>query len=265
MVKKICMLFMIILLISSVSAFSFEELLDINFIMGKSVLNRGPTVTLNRPADTQVVNNPVIFKWRYFDPEDDDMYYYILQIDDDPRFFSPVNYKGVGTEHRLTLEGGLYYWRVQAVNEFGGSFSDIWKFYVDPEAKICEDGTPYFECSNTRPNYCSAGILKNDCQRCGCSGLSSCQKDGSCLRLECVDGTAYGRCAVIKPFLCLDGELNEVCSVCGCKEGLVCALDEKCQLIETEVIVETEEEEILPRLSFLEKIAMFFKSLVLRE
>lgn len=262
--KKILILMVVILLISSVSAFSLDDFLDLELgvITGKSVDNREPSVTLSRPVDTQVVNNPVVFKWRYFDAEDDEMEFYILQIDDDRRFFSPENFKGVGTEAKVVLDEGLYYWRVKVVNEFGEKFSEVWEFYVDPKMKVCGDGSPYFECSVNKPFYCSAGRLKDDCQRCGCDIGSVCQPDGSCLVLNCVDGTKYGECALEKPVYCLDGSLRELCNICGCDDGFECGGDGSCEEIEGGEI----EPVIRPpvrELSFLERIAQFFKRLFL--
>ncbi|HJW97359.1 MAG TPA: hypothetical protein VJ485_04320 [archaeon] len=44
----------------------------------------------------------------------------------------------------------------------------------------CPDGTPYSQCSTTKPLYCSSGTLTNNCQTCGCPTGQSCQADGSC-------------------------------------------------------------------------------------
>ena len=155
---KLAIILILLLSCSAVFAFSLNDLFNFelgSFITGKSVDNRNPSVTLSRPVDTQVVNNPVVFKWRYFDAEDDKMDFFILQIDDDHRFFSPKNYKGVGIEFKQTLDEGTYYWRIKVVNKYGESFSNVWKFYVDPQMKVCDDGTPYFECSLEKPFYCS--------------------------------------------------------------------------------------------------------------
>ncbi|HJW96642.1 MAG TPA: hypothetical protein VJ485_00590, partial [archaeon] len=47
-------------------------------------------------------------------------------------------------------------------------------------AQTCPDGTPYSQCSTTKPLYCSSGTLINNCQACGCPSGQSCQADGSC-------------------------------------------------------------------------------------
>src|SRR3989344_4347769 len=110
--RNLILILLVILMGSSVSAFSFDDLFIVDlksFISGQVVNNKDPSVGLLRPTDTQVVNNPAVFKFRYFVPEDDKMDYFILQIDDDPRFFSPDNYKYVGEELKLTLkEEGLF-------------------------------------------------------------------------------------------------------------------------------------------------------------
>ncbi len=262
--KQITLLFVLFFL-SSASAFSFSDLFTMelgSFVTGHAVTNKPPSVTLSRPVDTQVVNNPIVFKWRYFDPEDDPLQFYILQIDDDTRFFSPQNYKGLGTEQTLSLDGGTYYWRVKVVNAYGERFSDIWEFYVDPHVKVCEDGTPYFVCSLNKPFYCSAGTLREDCERCGCDSGSNCQSGGSCLALTCNEGTLFGHCALNKPYYCANGKIQQVCSLCGCDQGFECTGTGQCELVVQET-TSVEPEPELPRLTFLERVALFFRSLFL--
>lgn len=51
----------------------------------------------------------------------------------------------------------------------------------------CADGTPFGECSATRPIYCQEGELVNDCAVCGCpDGQSSCLAGGTCVA-QCQD------------------------------------------------------------------------------
>ena len=255
---KIVIIFL--LSIGLVSAFSIDDFFDFS---GNIVDNKLPSVTLSRPIDTQVVNNPLVLKWRYFDPEDDEMDHFVLQIDDDPRFLSPESFFGVGESYEIILDkDGLYYWRVLVANDFGEKLSESWSFYLNVEMKVCEDGTPFFECSKSRPNYCGSGVLNEDCQRCGCFDSGVCQLDGSCLELKCTDNTIYGDCSTRKPFLCLNGNLREVCNVCGCDEGKVCMNDGSC----SEVIIEEEPEIIFPEPeetgpSVFERIIQFFVSL----
>ena len=112
-----------------VLAFSLGDLFQFSSITGEDVNNLEPSVTLNKPVSTQVVNNPVVFTWMYFDPENDPMNHFVLQIDEDPRFFSPVNYYGIGEEFTVTLKNeGEYYWRVLVVNDFGEKLSDSSSF-----------------------------------------------------------------------------------------------------------------------------------------
>src|SRR4030042_6229461 len=47
-------------------------------------------------------------------------------------------------------------------------------------AQTCSDGTPYSQCSSTKPLYCSSGTLINNCQACGCPTGQSCQAGGAC-------------------------------------------------------------------------------------
>ncbi|MFA6106503.1 MAG: glycosyl hydrolase 53 family protein [Patescibacteria group bacterium] len=46
--------------------------------------------------------------------------------------------------------------------------------------QVCSDSTPYNQCSAAKPQFCSQGILKNDCSRCGCPENFSCQNNGNC-------------------------------------------------------------------------------------
>jgi len=47
-------------------------------------------------------------------------------------------------------------------------------------SQTCSDGTPYSQCSTTKPLYCSSGTLTNNCQSCGCPSGQSCQAGGAC-------------------------------------------------------------------------------------
>ncbi len=44
----------------------------------------------------------------------------------------------------------------------------------------CSDGTPYGQCSVTKPLYCNNGILIDNCQICGCYDGQACKTDGIC-------------------------------------------------------------------------------------
>jgi len=252
-----------VLFVSIASAFSFAEILDDldEFITGRAVDNEEPRVYLNAPTDGQVVNGFIEFRWHYFDPEDDELIYSVLQIDDSRNFNSPTNYHVLGTSHKLRLnKEGTYHWRVQVVNDYGSKISESWSFYYNPKAKLCKDGTPYYECSGLKPQYCSGGVLRNDCVRCGCPSGGICQEDGSCVIQTCIDGTVYNECSVNKPWFCLDGELKEVCSICGCDEGYECKSDGTCERI-IPVVYEPPKPKIKRELSLIEKIANFFKKL----
>jgi len=78
----------------------------------------------------------------------------------------------------------------------------------------CIDGTEYGKCSVNKPQYCSNGILINNCSVCGCT-FGTCQLDGTC-DAKCSDKTAYGECSATKPLFCDNGVLVNNCSTCGC-------------------------------------------------
>jgi hypothetical protein len=44
----------------------------------------------------------------------------------------------------------------------------------------CSDGTAYGACSSSQPQYCSNGVLVNNCSLCSCSSGYSCNADGTC-------------------------------------------------------------------------------------
>ena len=45
----------------------------------------------------------------------------------------------------------------------------------------CQDGTPYDQCSTTKPLYCSNGNLRDDCSTCGCPSGNTCKVNGKCI------------------------------------------------------------------------------------
>jgi subtilisin family serine protease len=45
---------------------------------------------------------------------------------------------------------------------------------------MCSDGTPYGECSKTKPKFCQDGTLIDNCQVCGCPANYECQVSGEC-------------------------------------------------------------------------------------
>ncbi len=49
----------------------------------------------------------------------------------------------------------------------------------------CSDGTPFGQCSLTKPKYCGSGQLVDRCSLCGCpADKQSCQDDGTCQAVE---------------------------------------------------------------------------------
>jgi len=254
---------------SLVVGFSFADLFDVNYITGKIVNNRNPTIVLGAPSDGQVVGNPATFTWTYFDPEDDPMEEYALLIDDNMRFSSPIAYyglKGDSEKQYLPLEDGLYYWRVEIKNKFGTGVSEVRAFYLNNKEKLCGDGTKYYECSNKKPDYCRAGVLVKDCIKCGCESGGICGKGGDCNELKCSDGTRYGECSSSKPKLCLNtGVLKDTCSLCGCPNDLECDSTGSCEEKVVEQVIEQEEViKNVPEkgfISILKRVAKIFKFL----
>jgi parallel beta-helix repeat protein len=49
---------------------------------------------------------------------------------------------------------------------------------------MCSDGTPYGECSKTKPKFCQDGTLIDNCQVCGCPVSQKCQTDGNCREIN---------------------------------------------------------------------------------
>ena len=238
--------------------YAFSVLFFVSFVLA----NLDPSITATRPSDSEVVNNPVVFRWHYFDPEGDTLDYLIVQIDEDRTFFSPMNYQIRGDDFQILLEtGGEYYWRLQAVNRFGSALSNSNRFFLDTKQKVCSDGTKWYACSLIRPLYCDGGSLRENCQRCGCSEDGSCQSEGNCLIKRCSDGTPYGSCADTKPLYCFQGVIKEVCNLCGCSEGLVCLGDGSCviQPEEKPTLVEPVIDSPKQGLSWFERIANFFR------
>lgn len=254
-----------LLVISFVSALSVGQAYDglDKLVTGYVVGNKEPSVVLTKPSDNEVVNNPVIFTWSYFDPEDDRLLYSVLQLDDSRNFFSPMEYVVQGTEKKLTIPiGGDYYWRVLVVNEFGKRLSESNRIFLSTDKKVCSDGSLYFQCSDMQPLYCDSGILKNKCDKCGCPEGGICQQDGTCFTQRCGDGTLYGECSTDKPEYCFNGVLRNVCNLCGCPNNLVCLLDGSCAEEKIEIVeISPQDAQEAVELTILEKIADFFKRL----
>ncbi len=229
--------------------------------------NVNPSATSGRPSPGEVVNNPVMFTWTYFDADGDELEYSIVQIDDDRMFFSPQNYKVVGSSFKIYLDSdGEYYWRVQAVNNFGSDISEAHRFFVNTNEKVCSDGTSFFECSFEKPLYCDSEVLKEKCSRCGCDVNGICQEDGSCLTQRCPDGTIYGSCSSVKPRYCFQGLTRDVCSLCGCPNGFECTTNGSCvYFIGEQKPVPEPAIEIKEKLTLLERIARFFKFIITGE
>ncbi|MCK4327989.1 MAG: CAP domain-containing protein [Candidatus Diapherotrites archaeon] len=98
---------------------------------------------------------------------------------------------------------------------------------------LCEDGTPYGQCSDTHPYVCTDGRLVLAVSKCGC-GEGEREYKGSCiLSVQCFDGTLEPECSLTKPLQCVGGELVENAGMCGCPSdyevvGDFCEKIEKC-------------------------------------
>lgn len=64
---------------------------------------------------------------------------------------------------------------IHEIKLLGDYVSAITSVNVTNIGPACSDGTPYGQCSATKPLYCSAGALVNKCSACGCSGGGICQ------------------------------------------------------------------------------------------
>ncbi|MFC2058568.1 hypothetical protein ACFLTS_02855 [Chloroflexota bacterium] len=101
--------------------------------------NTGPPIpTLLAPEDEALTNDTTpAFDWE--DVVEPNGVSYTLMIDDSDTFATPVRTQvGLATsDYTLTvgeaLPDGTYYWRVEAVDDFGnpGGWSDVWSFTVD--------------------------------------------------------------------------------------------------------------------------------------
>jgi len=90
-----------------------------------------------------------------------------------------------------------------------------------PNVNTCSDGTIYWGCSITRPNYCNNGRLVPNCTICGCPSSSLCLNTSQC-EYNCDDNTSYGSCSVTLPKYCLNGTLIDNCTICGCPSDQMC-------------------------------------------
>lgn len=254
-----------LLMVCSVSAFSFQDVLAgslADMVTGRSsVMNSLPDTNLNVPTHSQVVSGTKIkVVWSYFDDDGDRQQAYLIQFSPgDYSFDMPINLGGIGDENSDVVDvrkGGHYYVRVKTKDSYGwGDWSETRRIFVDAESKSCSEGTSYWQCSRTAPAYCDGGVLVDNCIKCGCPANQKCATSGVCVRQTCVDGTEYGFCSDKKPKNCMNGQLTEICSLCGCPEGKTCLPDGTCALKDVQVLEKGESA------SILERVAGFFKGL----
>ncbi|MEA3343797.1 MAG: C1 family peptidase [archaeon] len=124
----------------------------------------------------------------------------------------------------------------------------------------CSDGTPYGQCSSTKPKYCDNGNLIDKPSECGCpTGYADCDStdsngcevntatdnsncgscgntcganeicmSGTCQTKKCSDSTPYGQCSSTMPRYCDNGRLVDKCDDCDCPQGEDCRADGSC-------------------------------------
>ena len=253
-----------LLMVCSVSAFSFQDVLAGSLgdmVTGRSIsMNSLPETTLNVPTTGQVVpGTKVKVAWSYFDEDGDEQVAYIVQLSSDFSFDIPINQGRMGNRNYDIVdvrEGGEYYVRVKTKDAYGwGSWSETRRIFVDAEAKSCSDGTSFWQCSSSTPKYCDGGVLIDSCIRCGCPANQKCVNSGVCVKQTCLDGTEYGYCSNDNPYYCMNGQLKRVCSLCGCSNGESCQAGGDCS-VSAAVIMEPKTPSTV---SVLERIAIFFK------
>jgi len=101
---------------------------------------------------------------------------YHIQIDNNSDFSSPLIDTTVSssiTSYTIPSDelssDTTYYWRVRAENNAQYSNYDSRDFKTSPNRPLtCSDGTPYDQCSQTKPKYCSNGNLIDKASSCGC-------------------------------------------------------------------------------------------------
>lgn len=78
----------------------------------------------------------------------------------------------------------------------------------------CSDGTPVYQCSNNKPQYCPGNQLLYDaCAKCGCPSGLSCQSGGTCAEEACKPSWNCPSWADIKVTQgCEDGWLSRTCT-----------------------------------------------------
>ncbi len=111
------------------------------------------------------------------------------------------------------------------IDSCSGNLQDVLSNYLyPPETNACSDGTPYGECSSTKPLYCDNGLLTDKCSSCGCPSGTTCdQTFQACRAQRCSDGTRYNQCSLgHSPIYCDNGTIINKCSVCGCVTGQSC-------------------------------------------
>ncbi len=102
----------------------------------------------------------------------------------------------------------------------------------------CEDGTPYYKCSEKNPGYLclSSGLVFDDRNDGCCAKVGGKIVNGQCVIL-CSDGTKHGECSRSNdygpPYYCNMGNLEKRIDICSCpenmeKQGNECVLKKGC-------------------------------------
>jgi len=210
---------------------------------GKTILNSPPTITITKPRDNEVVNIPTPrIEWFYSDPENDPQTLVLLQVGETLRFektYETYWYGESTLEYLKTpLKDGTHYLRAKAKDrDLWSAWSDTHQITVTSIPKLCEDGTPFYQCSTHKPDYCDGGFLTNNCTKCGCFENYACVDDNCERKITkeipkiktCSDRTLYGECNNDKSY-CNQGVLVDNCEKCGCEKDSKCTKN-KCNLI----------------------------------
>jgi len=267
MKKAYLSIILTLLMVASVSAFSFQDVLAgslSDMVSGRaSILNSLPKTNLNVPTDGQVISGTKLkVAWSYFDKDGNEQTAYFIQLSFETRAFdNPLNLGGVGSATSDIMDvrkGGEYYVRVRTKDAYGwGDWSEIRRIYIDKEAKYCDDGTPFWRCANKAPLYCNGGVLVDKCNICGCPANQNCvMTSGICVKQTCKDGTEYGACSANKPYYCVNGELKQICSLCECSGNRLCTVEGTCGDTLMVIVEENPQER-----SILGRVALFFKGM----
>lgn len=243
---------------------SLSSLLVLTGKFTKNIENSPPITTIISPSKDEVIQEKQpTFKWFYSDKEKDPQTGAVIEISQKTNFEDPYEIYVSDSKTKIKpnkiFEGGTYYVRIKTRDATSwGPWSETNAFTIDISEKVCDDGTPFYECSIHKPLYCDGGFLKEKSTKCGCFENYESTLDDRCKRIEkkqpqeepktepeiitCSDGTINKRCNNDRDY-CDEGKLIDNCEICGCQPKFKCK-DNIC---------------ISKRESFFEKIKSYLK------